>query len=180
MNFYNSFLHHLFLKGRVREMTIFNSSRNMTDLLNAPINGVDHQEAVLYFTQIRKPFQNLRQIIHRLSGFMILFHNQKFLKSEAVLAYELGRNLLEETIEELRTIKVPAIAERHFHSLMHAANYLYDFYQIKRDNQPKGIEPQDNGMKILEMAYSSLKKTTDFSNGLEMVSLDSSCACGHH
>ncbi|WEG11173.1 hypothetical protein PU629_13455 [Pullulanibacillus sp. KACC 23026] len=156
-----------------------NAPHNLTDLLHNPINGITHEEAVLYFTRIRKPFQNLRQIIHRLSGFMILFHNQKFLKSEAVLAFELGKDLLGETMEDLRTIKVPPIAERHFHQLFHSANYLYEFYQIKRD-QPTGTESHDYGLSLLEKAYSSLKKATDFSNGLEMVSLDSSCACGHH
>lgn len=155
-------------------------SHGTYDLFSGQIKSVAHEEAVIYFTQIRKPFQNLRQIIQRLSGFIILFQNQKFLKSETVLAYELGKPLLEETLEELRTMKVPQIAEKHFQSLKHAAYYLYEFYQIKRDFKSQTLQPHDESLVLLEKAYESLKSASGFSFGLEMVSLDSSCACGHH
>ncbi|OIK11936.1 hypothetical protein [Bacillus sp. MUM 13] len=155
---------------------MYSPNETFMTLLQEPINSSAHEEAIHYFAEAKKTFQNLRQIIQRLSGFMILFQSQKLLKAETVAAYEFGKPLLEETLEELGNLKVPPIARSHFHALQLAAHCLQQFYQIKRDFNSK----DDSSLILLEKAYTALKSTSGFSNGLNMISLDASCACGHH
>ncbi|SIT91210.1 hypothetical protein [Edaphobacillus lindanitolerans] len=136
-----------------------------------------------YFVLARSQFNSVKKIIQFVSGCIILSESASLGGGREVFhSLSAAKDLLDKADEETRSLPVPAGVSRHHQHLLDALSCLREIFRrfvlteqvlhLKRDQS-------DQLLYLLKMANESLKSASNFELGLDMVELNSSCACGH-
>lgn len=104
-------------------------------------------------------------------------------KQDVSLTLSQAKESLAETTDQIKNLAVPHGLKIHYDHLMHsvkAINDLYAKYTLVDDIYFMNKLQLEEIQRALDLANAYLKKSSTFSMGLGMISLETSCFCGLH
>ncbi|MGE7667199.1 hypothetical protein ACQKMN_15970 [Ureibacillus composti] len=157
------------------------SSGDSLDINHKMIQLFDKEKSAIYFASLQKDFDDTKRVIQALSGSLLLM--KLGVKQDVSMTLSSAKETLVQTTDRLKDLVVPYGLKIHFDHLMHsvqALNSIFSKHSLSNniyflnDNELSAIQ------RALDLANSYLKKSSTFSMGLGMISLESSCFCGLH
>ncbi|KOR85845.1 hypothetical protein AM233_18775 [Bacillus sp. FJAT-22058] len=151
------------------------------DINHKMIQLVDKEKSAIYFASLQKDFDVVKRVVQALSGSLLLM--QLGVKQDVSLTVSTAKESLVETTKRIKDVVVPLGLKVHFDHLMYsvqALNKIFAKYSLAEDIYFMNERQLEEIQRALDLANSYLKKSSTFSMGLGMISLETSCFCGAH
>ncbi|MDF1999483.1 hypothetical protein [Peribacillus frigoritolerans] len=151
------------------------------DINHKMIQLVDKEKSAIYFASLQKDFDVVKRVVQALSGSLLLM--QLGVKQDVSLTVSTAKESLVETTKRIKDVVVPLGLKIHFDHLMYsvqALNRIFTKYSLAEDIYFMNERQLEEIQRALDLANSYLKKSSTFSMGLGMISLETSCFCGAH
>lgn len=157
------------------------SSKRPMDLDTKMLNLYDKEKSAVYFASLQKDFEVVKRVIQALSGSILLM--QLGVKEDVSLTISMTKKSLDETTDRLKELMVPSGLKLHFDHLKYTVqtlNQIFVKYSLMNDIYFISTLQIEDILRSLKSANLYLKKSSTFTMGLGMISLESSCSCGLH
>ncbi len=151
------------------------------DINHKMIQLVDKEKSAIYFASLQKDFDVVKRVVQALSGSLLLM--QLGVKQDVSLTVSTAKESLVETTKRIKDLVVPLGLKIHFDHLMYSVqtlNKIFAKYSLAEDIYFMNERQLEEIQRVLDLANSYLKKSSTFSMGLGMISLETSCFCGAH
>lgn len=156
-------------------------SGHSLDINHKIVQLVDKEKSAIYFASLQQDFGDIKRVIQALSGSLLLM--QLGVKQDVSMILSSAKETLVQTTNRIKDLAVPPGLKVHFDHLtysVHALNKIFaknslaDNIYFLNDLELEDIQ------RTLDLANAYLKKSSSFSMGLGMISLETSCFCGAH
>ncbi|MBT2722265.1 hypothetical protein [Bacillus sp. ISL-46] len=151
------------------------------DINHKFIRLIDKEKSAIYFASLQQDFSDIKRVIQALSGSLLLM--QLGVKQDVSRTLSSANETLIQTSNRIKDLAVPNGLKIHFDHLIQSVQALQSIFNrqsliediyFMNDRQLEDIQ------RLLVVANSYLKKSSSFSMGLGMISLETSCFCGAH
>ncbi|MCY9002475.1 hypothetical protein [Peribacillus frigoritolerans] len=161
--------------------TMLTKHRYALDINPNMVQLVDKEKAAIYFASLQKEFEETKRVIQALSGSLLL--RQLGVNQDVSASISSAKETLQEVSYRLKEMKIPIGLKVHFDHLMYSVqtvNRIFTKYSLENDIYFMEEEQLNEIFRHLNIANQNLKKSSTFSMGLGMISLETSCFCGLH
>jgi hypothetical protein len=151
------------------------------DINHKMIQLVDKEKSAIYFASLRQDFDDIKRVIQAVSGSLLLM--QLGVKQDVSMTLSSAKESLVHTTDRIKDLVVPHGLKIHFDHLMYsvqALNKMFAKHSLGEDIYFMNDKQLEDIQRTLDLANSYLKKSSTFSMGLGMISLETSCFCGLH
>lgn len=156
-------------------------SEKSLDINHKMIQLVDKEKSAIYFASLQQDFNDIKRVIQALSGSLLLM--QLGVKQDVSKTLSSAKESLVQTTDRIKNLVVPHGLKIHFDHLMYGVqtlNKMFAKHSLVDDIYFMNEHQLEDIQRTLDLANSYLKKSSTFSMGLGMISLETSCFCGLH